>query len=164
MEIQFERFHRLINDLSRTDRSGDSSLNLTRLDLAELLRTIAEQRRDALRESPGRIRHELDFRGPDRAEIRGDRERLEQAFHHVIDNAIKFSPRGGTVEITLESDEEMHRVAVRDQESGSPPRIWRRSARGSFGEATFRGATTRGSDSGWRSLGRSSNNMAAVSR
>jgi signal transduction histidine kinase len=53
--------------------------------------------------------------------MQGDRHRLEQAFHNVLDNAVKFSPRGGAVEVSLQSTGDMHRVTVRDEGLGIPP-------------------------------------------
>ena len=50
----------------------------------------------------------------------GDRHRLEQVFRNVLDNALKFSPRGGAVEVALDSARHAHRVTVRDQGVGIP--------------------------------------------
>ncbi|MEP6994553.1 MAG: PAS domain-containing sensor histidine kinase, partial [Acidobacteriota bacterium] len=120
LDGQFDRFGRLISDLSQTGDAGGSSVRRTPLDLASLLRKAVESRSHALRDAPVRSRHQVAFRGPERAEVRGDSQRLEQAFHSVLDNALKFSPRGGVVDVMLQSAEGEHRVTVRDEGVGIP--------------------------------------------
>lgn len=129
LETQVDRFARLIDGLSQT---GDRSRALLRrpLDLAALLRGVVEHRAHELGQAPGKCRHRLTYRGPEHAAIDADRGRLEQAFHNLLDNSVKFSPRGGEVEVDLESEQEMHRVTVRDRGVGIPqdevPKVSRR--------------------------------------
>ena len=64
-----------------------------------------------------------------RAELRGeaprpvplDAERLGQALGNVLDNAIKFSPPGGAVTVTLAQGEGQSSIAVRDEGPGILP-------------------------------------------
>ncbi len=60
---------------------------------------------------------------------------MKQAFGNILDNAVKFSPRGGVVELRLEVDPEEICVQVRDQGIGIPsgeiPFAARRFFRGS---------------------------------
>ena len=62
--------------------------------------------------------------------ILGDSKSLERALMALVDNAIKFSPEGGSVEIRLNSDDGNVRVAVTDHGIGIPkenqPRIFDR--------------------------------------
>jgi signal transduction histidine kinase len=53
--------------------------------------------------------------------VLGDRERLESVFGHLIDNAIKFSPDGGTVTIRAWTDQEQVYVSVADEGIGIAP-------------------------------------------
>jgi GAF domain-containing protein len=48
----------------------------------------------------------------------GDRERLELALGHLVDNSIKFSPDGGTITLKAWADERMIHVSVRDEGIG----------------------------------------------
>ena len=118
LETQFERFDRLVGHLAQR---GDPAppMRTAPVDLASLLRKVVATRASEL-SAPGRSRHQLVFRGPDRAETRGDRDRLAEAFQNVIDNAVKFSPRGGPVDVELESRPDLHRVTVRDPGVGIP--------------------------------------------
>ena len=64
----------------------------------------------------------------------GDRTRLEQVAANLIDNALKYTPFGGRVEIAVEREEEWAVLSVRDSGVGIPqeelPRIWDRLFRG----------------------------------
>jgi len=51
----------------------------------------------------------------------GDQERLELIFGHLVENAIKFSPNGGTVTLRAWADEEMICVSVTDGGIGISP-------------------------------------------
>jgi signal transduction histidine kinase len=53
--------------------------------------------------------------------VLGDHERLELAFGHLIDNAIKFSPDGGTVTLRAWSDQNWVYLSVTDQGIGMAP-------------------------------------------
>lgn len=52
--------------------------------------------------------------------VLGDRERLKLAFEHLVDNAVKFSPDGGTVTLEAWSDEHSVYVSVQDEGVGIP--------------------------------------------
>jgi signal transduction histidine kinase len=64
----------------------------------------------------------------------GDRTRLEQVAANLIDNAIKYTPAGGRVEVEVGREEGMAAIRVRDTGIGIPadelPRIWDRLFRG----------------------------------
>jgi heavy metal sensor kinase len=53
--------------------------------------------------------------------VRGDRDWLGKAVANLIDNAIKFSPPGGRVLVSTESDRRECRVTVLDEGPGIPP-------------------------------------------
>jgi PAS domain S-box-containing protein len=135
LDVQFERFARLISELSQTGDRNGPSLRRVPLDLGALLRRVVEMRAEELRDAPGRSRHRLTYRGSQRADVDGDARALEQAFHNVLDNALKFSPRGGAVAVELRTEADHNRVTIRDEGVGIPadeiPMVSRRFFRAS---------------------------------
>jgi signal transduction histidine kinase len=68
------------------------------------------------------------------AMISGDRVRLEQVAANLIDNAVKYTPRGGRVAASVRRGGTHVELAVEDSGAGIPadelPRIWQRLFRG----------------------------------
>ena len=52
--------------------------------------------------------------------VRGDARRLRQVFDHLLDNAVKFSPNGGTVGVSLSREGDMVCARVHDEGIGVP--------------------------------------------
>ncbi|SDW70727.1 cell wall metabolism sensor histidine kinase WalK [Paenibacillus sp. CF384] len=50
-----------------------------------------------------------------------DANRLKQVFINVLDNALKFTPRNGTITVSADQDDGMARVRIQDTGSGIPP-------------------------------------------
>jgi heavy metal sensor kinase len=49
-----------------------------------------------------------------------DPDRIRQALRNLIENAIRHTPRGGCVSVSVETDDSMYRVAVADTGTGFP--------------------------------------------
>ena len=66
--------------------------------------------------------------------VNGDRTRLEQVAANLIDNAVKYTPAGGRVDVSVRSDDGRAVLEVRDTGVGIPAdeisRIWDRLFRG----------------------------------
>ncbi len=107
----------------------DQILELARL---EARRTPLHARRVDLRESVRRVAQSfaplaeresltLDVRVPaGPVALHADPEQLEKVFSNLLSNALKFTLAGGTVRVSVETDETSARVAVRDSGPGIP--------------------------------------------
>jgi signal transduction histidine kinase len=69
-----------------------------------------------------------------------DRNRMRQVLANLVDNAIKFTPRGGRVEMTAARDGGAVTITVSDTGIGIPPeelpRVWERLYRGDKSRST----------------------------
>ncbi|WP_449062342.1 GAF domain-containing sensor histidine kinase [Planomonospora algeriensis] len=82
--------------------AGTAAFTPARADLADIARHAV----DAVTEEAGRREHSLRLDVRTGAEVRVDAGRLEQALRRVLDNAIKFTPPGGAIDVTVDSDPE----------------------------------------------------------
>jgi heavy metal sensor kinase len=101
--------------LARADRAA-LALEVESVDLAAVV-GMAAGRLGSLASSRD-VQLELDL-APGR--VRADPSWLGQAVGNLLDNAIKFSPTGGTVTVTTEGDAAESRVTVLDEGSGIAP-------------------------------------------
>jgi heavy metal sensor kinase len=88
-----------------------------RVDLSTLVQSVAETMRP-LAESKGLT---FDAQADSPAEVRGDAGRLRQVFYNLLDNAIKYTPPGGTVAIRCGRRGRDAVVTVHDTGRGIPP-------------------------------------------
>lgn len=87
------------------------------LDLRQLIRTAARIVQSRL--DPGK--HRLELRLPSRAVWAvGEEEGLARAIGELLDNAVKFSPDGGRIEVELQIEGGTARILVRDEGVGIP--------------------------------------------
>jgi heavy metal sensor kinase len=109
-----ERTSLLIDDLLALARSdaGSESLATERIDLGEPIRDAIAQRHRAAHEKHVRIEFT-----PSPLVIDGNRVALQRLFLALIDNAVKFTPSGGTVSIAMNDDS----VIVSDTGPGIAP-------------------------------------------
>ena len=115
IEEESDRLSALVSRFLYTSRleAGAVSLNLMIVDLAQ------EAQRVARRLAEVDETHEiLASFPPDFPPVTGDPERLDTVLTNLIENALKFSPRGGTVTVEASmSDDEVY-VTVGDQGIG----------------------------------------------
>jgi len=117
IEAQAERLSRLISSLLEVSRlaTGHFHVELAPLDLRALLHHIGEEVRPTL------DAHTLELSLPDHpVMIAGDPLRLEQLLQNLIQNAVKYSPDGGSISLRLAQEGTHATIAVADQGSGIP--------------------------------------------
>src|SRR5690606_27449206 len=111
---------KLINDLVDSSRvaSGKLKLEYRPYNLFEIVSASFNGQKPSA-DSRG---VEFTFRADtENVTVFGDPGRLQQVFSNLMSNAIKFTPEGGTVSVTLESDAEKSIIKVRDTGRGISP-------------------------------------------
>jgi len=78
----------------------ERSVERVPLNLPALLRELIDRFETAMREKGMVVRAEL----PSSADVYGDRESLRSALSNLLDNAVKFAPKGGEVAIGVAGD------------------------------------------------------------
>jgi len=114
-----QRLVRLINDILDIGKieSGNMTFDFAPVDLrAATERTIDANR--AFAQARG-VSTRIDMESPG-CMVRADGDRLIQVLTNLPSNAIKFSPRGGEVVVTIEPRGRMGSVTVRDHGPGIP--------------------------------------------
>ncbi len=122
MDRQIGHLTRLVDDLldvSRISR-GKLELRLDQVSLADALRSAVETSRPAMVQR----QHEFHVNLPDESvTITADLVRLSQAFTNLLNNAAKYTPAGGVVQLRTELDGVGVRVTVEDNGIGIPEHL-----------------------------------------
>lgn len=116
VEHEADRMSRMINDLLLLAQADSGAIQLQwgpvemdtlLLDVYRQTRRIAELRKGA---------NVLDIRlgHEDQGLVWGDTERLRQLLLNLTDNAIKYTPAGGVVTLSLTNEDKWIKIAVRD--------------------------------------------------
>lgn len=115
---QAQRMRELIDDLTDLSliESGSVVLSPETVDLRALAAETAEELRATARSRDVAIRIE----SPDGVAVEGDRRRLGQILRNLLDNAVKFSPAGGTVRIAVGRVDDRPSLSVEDEGPGIP--------------------------------------------
>jgi two-component system OmpR family sensor kinase len=137
-QVQLDRLEwitRNLLDLSRLD-AGLVTLDLANHDVGELIESAASAFKPLAQEKG----IAFSIRPPmSSLELRCDRARIELALSNLLDNAFKFTPSGGQVEVGAERGGDAMRLWVRDTGPGidpqDQPHIFERFYRGKNGRA-----------------------------
>lgn len=115
---EIDRLNRIVSDLLTLVNidSGGTRLNLAELDLNALMREQVKRLLPLARENGIEINLEM----KDEISIMGDGLKLQQVIYNVIDNAIKYTPRGGEVETSLSRNGRRALIRISDTGIGIP--------------------------------------------
>ncbi len=115
---EIDRLSRIVSDLLTLVNidSGGMRLNSADIDLNELLLEQVKRLAPLARENG----IELDCTGRESVEVTGDSVKLQQVLYNVIDNAIKYTPRGGEVHASISRAGRRAVIRVSDTGIGIP--------------------------------------------
>lgn len=111
VESEVDRLGRLVSDLLELSRmeAGLSSKKRSQLDLGELVDDVCET--FGIRAESLDIKIDKDI-SPNLPEIYGDEDGLYRVVNNLLDNAIRYSPKGSKIVIRLFSKEDDQRVRL----------------------------------------------------
>ncbi|MDP2820581.1 MAG: HAMP domain-containing sensor histidine kinase, partial [bacterium] len=112
-----ERLTKLVNNLLNVSRieAGRIDMNFEKIDLVSLLSNIAEELSIHMKNKNQKITIKpLNPILP----ITLDSSKIRQVFINLIDNAIKYTPKNGQIEIILENKPPVLRVSIKDSGVG----------------------------------------------
>ncbi len=120
LQRQTGQLSRLVNDLVEMSRITRSAIVLARepLDIAEVLRTAADASMHAMQARQHSFG--LDLPAGELVVV-GDHARLVQVFQNLLDNAAKYTPPGGRIEVSARHHDGNVVVAVKDNGQGMEP-------------------------------------------
>ncbi len=147
LELAFDetlRLSRLVNDLLDLAalEAGEMQLELVGVDPAEAARRAAAKMEPQAAAKGVHLAVETAEGLP---AVRADPDRLEQALINLLDNAIRFTPAGGSVTVTVRTAPDGVALAVADTGPGLTPeeleRVWERFYKGDKARTRGTGGT-----------------------
>lgn len=113
------RMHRMaldLLDLARLD-AGIAEIKLSAVDIKALLNSVVEKFEPMASGAGVNLKLEL---ARDLPALLGDGDRLAQVFTNLVDNAVRFTPRNGTVSVRAVKYKDEVQVSVSDTGAGIP--------------------------------------------
>src|SRR5207244_1017169 len=105
----------LVQDFAAVNRieNNEFTYHFERLDLADFVQEVVGHFRSDPHRYPMRVRVEPGL------VVRGDKRRLQQALLNLLNNAVKYSPRGGNIAVIAFPDKDGNaKVSVHDEGIG----------------------------------------------
>ncbi len=120
LERETERMVKLVRDLLVLSQLDYQEANWARekTDLLMLVREVLEQIEMEVQEMGITLLRKM---SAGRVEVFMDRDKIKQVILNLLDNAFKFTPPGGRVEVEIAVDESSALISVRDTGIGIPP-------------------------------------------
>jgi PAS domain S-box-containing protein len=114
-----ERLGRIVNEILLANQldAGRLDMEFEPFDAAEVVERVVESTRVY---APPTV--SVDYRAADEIPpVAADLDKVRQVLVNLVENAIKYSPDGGRVEVGVESHDDSVRFHVRDEGLGIPP-------------------------------------------
>lgn len=131
LNSEIRRLSRLVNGLLKLSRLENRSnpVELTKVDLSELLETIIATHEQYVEDAGLR----LVFNHDPHVYVLGNKDMLRQATANLISNAVRYTPEGGTITVSVKKGDIMGQISVQDTGIGLTPeeakmvfsRFWR---------------------------------------
>jgi two-component system phosphate regulon sensor histidine kinase PhoR len=141
---QSERMNRIVSDLLTLSsfETGSYAINLQPVPLKDLVqRAVDNIQQPASQKKQAILVKDI----PDSCQIMADEIKMIQALTNLLDNASKYTPEGGRIEVSVELKDNIVRIMVSDNGSGIPsehlPRIFERFYRVDKGRSREMGGT-----------------------
>ena len=139
IQTQVLRISRLIADLRKLSALESTKLDTSSVNMAELLSDVVNVMQDQAKTEDRRLSLILPNAPWPLPEVKGDPDLLLLAIHNLLDNAIKFTAPGDTIEVRAFDDGSDIVIEIADTGPGIPEieinRVW---------EELYRGELTRG--------------------
>jgi signal transduction histidine kinase len=115
---QVDKIVRLANDLFFMQEMNTIRLEFAEVNMTSIVRSQVDANRSRAKAAGIHLICDV---APELPPVWGDAERLDRAFHNLLDNAIKFSPDGGDVAVSLYIRDETAYLEISDPGVGIPP-------------------------------------------
>jgi signal transduction histidine kinase/CheY-like chemotaxis protein len=118
IDRQVGQLARMVDDLLDVTRITQNKVHLQRqqVDLDELVRQTIEDNRSTLERSGVRLEAHL---GDGPLHVDADAARIAQIVTNLLANAVKFTPSGGTVSVSIAADRSRQRAVLRVSDTGT---------------------------------------------
>lgn len=115
-KAEVARMSRLVSDLLLLGQADDGqALERTPVDVAEIVSRVVERARLLFPD------HQIDVGSLETALVTGDADRLQQAIWNLVENAARYTPAGGTIEVSLAPERGAIQIDVSDTGVGIAP-------------------------------------------
>lgn len=117
MHQQMDHIIRLVDDLLDVSRITQGKINLVKsdFDIRDAIHSALDMTGQAIEER----KHAVTIRVPDQScMISADKVRLTQCVSNLVNNAAKYTPMGGQIEVALELHPRTYRISVTDNGLG----------------------------------------------
>jgi histidine kinase/DNA gyrase B/HSP90-like ATPase/phospho-acceptor domain-containing protein len=122
-----KRLQRLTEDILDVTRIESQSLKLKieRFDLSDLISTIVQDYKNEIEKTDSELKFIYMLKQENAILVEGDRNRLNQLFANLLNNAIKFT-RKGTISVSIQIKDNHVIIAIKDTGQGIDPQIYPR--------------------------------------